>query len=151
MIACQQAEFNRDRKKRKKPYDLEDFYCYKINSDKDTVDAPYGSAASELISRSMFPSWGLFIYKELMVNASKATAPEVLCYSNKHAIILAPKIVGDTCIGMLIATEYASYRVLEFQEIKKQEGGEKITYRIRMPEVKGKTAAVENCCLDILG
>lgn len=150
MIACQQAEFNRDRKKKKKPYEMEEFYCFKMDETTDSIDAKYGSAASALIEQQIFPRWGLFIYKELMKNAKKVSPPDVLCYFNENAIILAPVILGDVCKGMLIATEQASFRVIEFDTIK-SDGSTSEKIRIRLPQVNGKTVAIENCCMDILG
>lgn len=150
MIACQQAEFNRDRKKKKKPYELDDFYCFKMADERDTVDARYGSAANELIKMQLFPAWALFIYRELMQNASRSKPPEVLCYYNDEAIILAPARVSDICKGMLIATEKASFRVMEFKVVSTSKDVTDDTIRIRLPEIKGKTAAIENCCMDVL-
>lgn len=150
LIACQQAEINRDRKSRKKPYELSDFYCYDIDADKDSIDARYGSAASALISMGLFPRWGLFIYKELMKNASNTKAPDILAYINESAIILAPVHVSGMCKGMLIGLEGISYRNLTFDIIK----GDSIQVqgiRIRMPRIDGKTVAIENCMMDIVG
>ena len=152
LIACQQAEINRDRKQRKKPYEMSDFYCYKSDEDKDSIDAPYGSAAKELITRKMFPGWGLFIYKDLMKNADKAKVPNILAYVSEFAIILAPRNIDNVCKGLLIATEAVSYRTVAFNIINKEEGsvsGGQI--RIKMPQINGKTVAIENCVLDIMG
>lgn len=152
LLACQQAEINRDRKQRKKPYEMSDFYCYKSGDDKDSIDAPYGSASKRLIEMGMFPNWGLFVYKDLMKNADKAKPPEVLAYVSEWAIILAPRNMDDACKGLLIATEKASYRTLLFDVIKDgqpQDNNEQI--RIRMPVLRGKTIAIENCMLDIMG
>lgn len=150
MIACQQAEFHRDRKKKKKPYEMDEFYCFKLDEVTDSIDAQYGSAANVLIELQMFPRWGLFIYKELMKNAKKVTAPDILCYFSDNAIILAPTILGEVCKGMLIATEQASFRVIEF-DIIKSDGTTSEKIRVRLPQINGKTAAIENCCMDILG
>lgn len=150
MLAWQQAEMNRDRKKHKKPYEVSDFYCYKIEDNHDTIDAIYSSAASQLIAIGKFPRWGLFIYKELMKNIGKAKAPDVLAYVHESAIILAPKIMNDSCKGLLIATEGVSFRTLSFDIIRNdQNSNEQI--RVRMPKIDGKVVAIENCVLDILG
>lgn len=144
LLACQQAEFNRDSKKNKKPYQMDDFYCYASSESKDSVDAIYGSAAKKLIELKMFPGWGLYMYKELTQNASKAKPPEVLCYQCETAIILAPKIMNGVCKGMLLATEKASRRSLELTA----PNGDII--RLRMPDINGKVVAIENCYLDII-
>lgn len=144
LLAYQQAEMNRDRKKTKKPYQIDDFYCYAPSDLRDSVDAIYGSAALELIKMGSFPRWGLYMYKELTENADKVKAPQILCYQCETAILLAPKIMDNICKGMLIAQEGASNRMLELTA----PNGDMI--RLRMPEINGKVAALENCYLDIV-
>ena len=145
LLACQQAEVNRDRKKMKKPYTLADFYCYAGEDEVDSIDAAYGTAAKALIDMNRFPSWALFAYKDLMKNAGKGRVPNVLCYIGEDAMILAPKINEKQCVGMLIATESASSRVVE---LKTLDGLDEI--RIRVPILNGKVVAIENCYLDIV-
>ena len=144
LLACQQAEFNRDRKKNKKPYQMDDFYCYAPIGSKDSVDAIYGSATKKLIEMKLFPRWGLYMYKELTENADKVKPPDILCYQCENAILLAPKIMDGVCKGMLLALEGASNRSMELTA----PNGDII--RLRMPEIKGKVVAIENCYLDIV-
>jgi hypothetical protein len=149
LLACQQAEINRDRKKQKKPYEISDFYCYEVPGEQDTIDAIYSSATKQLIDLNQFPRWALFIYKDLMKNAGKAKAPNVLAYCNEHAIIIAPRVNDGICKGLVIALEYASHRVLSFDMITSDL--REVDYiRIRMPKIEGKVAAIENCVMDIL-
>lgn len=150
-LAYQQAEINRDTKKRKKPYDPSDFYCYPDISSKDSVDAIYGACASKLLELQMMPGWALFVYKELKQNASKAVPKQIVCYSNKSALILAPSINSDQCKGMLIALEDASHRVLSFDEINRDGTVREDAIRLRMPVISGKTVAIENCYVDVFG
>jgi hypothetical protein len=150
VLACQQAEINRDRKKQKKPYTTSDFYCYPIQAEQDTIDARYAASAIRLIELGMFPRWGLFIYKELIKNADESSAAEILAYVCDTAIILAPTDASGACRGLLIAMEAASHRILHFDQIDRN--GHVITdcINIRMPHINGKVAAVENCILDIV-
>lgn len=143
MIAYQNAEINRDRKSRRNPFQISEFYCYPDIESKDTIDAIYSRAAFELIRIGKFPNWALFVYKELSQNATKGKIPEKLCYANDIAIILAPQISGRTCKGMLIAMEAADKKILELIS----ENGDIL--RVRMPDILGKTVAIENCYLDL--
>ena len=144
ILAVQQAEINRDKKKKKKPFEMEDFYLYSNQEDKDSIDSIYGAAAVELIKSRNFPSWALFVYKELLEKAAESVAPTVLCYQCDHAILLAPQIEDATCRGMLIAVEAARYQTLEMHS----PCGKSI--RLRMPDIRSKVIAEENCYLDII-
>lgn len=144
VLAYQQAEINRDRKKSKKPYLLSDFYCYSSQDEIDTVDSRYGRAAKRLIEARQFPNWALFVYKDLMKNADKGKDPDILCYSCENAIILAPKVSDGRCNGMLIALESASSRILT---LSSPDGNDQV--RVRMPRLNGKAVAMENCYLDL--
>jgi hypothetical protein len=145
VLAVQQAEMNRDRKKRKKPFELDEFCLYNFENKKDTINPIYGAAALELIKIKEFPIWALFIYKELSERAAESAPPDVLCYKCDQAIILAPTIEENICRGMLIATELAGSRILTMQSPCGKE------LRVRMPPAKAKVIAEENCYLDIVG
>lgn len=144
VLAVQQAEMNRDKKKRKKPFELDEFCLYNLENTKDTIDSIYGAAALELIKIKEFPTWALFVYKELSEKAAESSPPEVLCYQCDQAIILAPMIEESTCKGMLIATEAAGSRILTMHSPCGKE------LRVRMPQVNSKIIAEENCYLDIV-
>lgn len=144
LLALQQAEIYRDRKKRRKPFELEEFCLYNFENKKDTINPIYGAAALALIRLRLFPSWGLFVYKELSERAEESAPPEILCYQCDQAIILAPTIEDGSCKGMLIATESAGLRILAMQSPCGKE------IRVRMPQVGSKIIAEENCYLDII-
>ena len=91
LLALQQAEMNRDRKKHPSPYKLDEFFCWDPNSDRNTVEAINGAAVLELIKQKKFPNWALFCYKELVTNADKADPPKVLMLENENAIMIAPR------------------------------------------------------------
>jgi hypothetical protein len=145
VLAVQQAELNRDSKKRKRPFQLEDFYLYDVKDNKDMIDSIYGAAALKLIEMGVFPTWALFVYKQLSERAEESIPPVLLCYACDQAIVLAPQIEGGTCKGMLIAMESASMRNLDFTS----PCGKSI--RLRMPQIKSKIIAEENCYIDIIG
>ncbi len=135
---------NRDKKKRKKPFEMDDFYLYNNQEDRDSIDSIYGAAAVALIRGNNFPSWALFVYKELLEKAEESIAPTVLCYQCDHAILLAPQIQDATCKGMLIAVEAARHQILEMRS----PCGKSI--RLRMPDIRSKVIAEENYYLDII-
>lgn len=139
-----QAEMNRDKKKRKKPFSLDEFYLYGEDANKDKIDPIYGASAVELIKIQAFPHWALFVYKELMERAEEGKPAEILSYEHEDAIIIAPTIDGTTCKGMLIAKEKASSRVLEMRSPCGS------IVRIKMPAINAKVIAEENCYLDCL-
>jgi len=107
-LAFQTAEMNRDKKKKNKPYRMEEFYFYADKEKENLPDSRYGAAALAMISRKIFPSWALFVYKELKERANNALPPELLCVQCEDAILLAPSIEEMSIRGMLIANEKAS-------------------------------------------
>jgi hypothetical protein len=144
LLATQQAELNRDSKKRRKPFAIEDFCLYTVEEEKDSVDAIYGAAAITLIQKGIFPYWALFAYKDLSKNAEDSFPPSTLCLQSEEAIILAPTIQGEMCSGMLIALESAS----EKQLLMKSPCGKELI--IQMPEIRSKVIAKEKCNFTII-
>lgn len=145
MLAAQQAEMNRDRKARKKPFGIDEFFVYPDQSDRDYIDVIYGAAAKELIRIRKFPLWGLFIYKELMESpgSEQKKPPTLLCYQNEEAIMLAPQVNDGICKCMLIAMESASNKILHMESPCGK------TVKAKMPEVTSKMIAEENCYIDV--
>jgi hypothetical protein len=136
-LAYQQAESNRDKKKRNKPFRPEEFYFYEDKEQMNLPEPKYGAAALALIGRGLFPHWALFTYNDLKVRAGDAVAPEVLCLSCEDAIILAPDIDGHLITGMLIAAHSASEG---FREMTTPCGK---VHHVRLPKIDGKFAADE--------
>lgn len=135
---------NRDSKKRRAAFKPEDFYFYANRDDLNLPDAKYGAAALALIRKGQFPSWALFVYRDLKARAEDALPPELLCFQCDDAILLAPDINGNIATGMLIAAESASTSVREMHS----PCGHKIT--ARLPEINGKFVANEDAELRIL-
>lgn len=107
-LAFQNAEINRDNKKRRKPFSPDDFYYYADLEKRNLPEPKYGAAAKELIQRGDFPGWALFVYGDLKLRADEACPPELLCFQCEDAIILAPSREGRVITGLLIAGETAS-------------------------------------------
>jgi hypothetical protein len=144
-LAYQNAEINRDRKKRRKPFSPSDFYMYQDRDELPLPEARYGAAAMKLIEMDMFPGWALFTFKELKAKADQANPPEVLCLQCEDAIILAPSIEGQHVSGMLIAANTASRKR---REMRSPCGN---VLHVEMPEIKGKFEADEEVELRIYG
>jgi hypothetical protein len=144
-LAFQNAELNRDKKKRRQPFKPEEFYYY---ADLEAMDLPeprFGAAAMELIRLEMFPNWALFAYPELKKRAMNAIAPELLCYQCQDAIILAPNIEGAMVQGMLIAGKTASNERREMISPCSR------TITVLMPTILGEFEAIEESEIRIVG
>jgi hypothetical protein len=115
-LAYQNAELNRDKKKRNKPFTPNEFYWYDDNQLNNLPEPRYGAAAMKLIEMGQFPSWALFVYKDLKARSKDALPPEVLCYQCEDAIILAPNVDGHEVNGMLIAGGSASNQLREMHD-----------------------------------
>jgi hypothetical protein len=143
-LAFQNAELNRDKKKRNRPYKPDEFYFYQTEDDRNLPEPKYGAAAYALIEKGLFPSWALFVYKDLKERAGNAMAPELLCFSCENAIILAPSVEDGKISGMLIAGNECSGKVLEMSS----PCGKKVT--VRMPPINGRYIADEDAEIRLL-
>lgn len=144
MLAFQTAEINRDRKKNRTAHKLDDFYFY---ADKRLANLPeprYGAAAMALIQAGEFPSWALFIYKDLKERAGDALPPEVLCLQCEDVIILAPDIDDFAVRGLFIATESAS----EGTRTLRSPCGVEVD--LVVPKLSGMTEAIEDAELPLI-
>ena len=139
----QNAEVNRDKQKKKSPYKIDDFYIYEDESLTDSVDSIYGAAALALVEAKKFPSWALFAWQDLKRNAHKADPPDILCYRSNDCILLAPTVVKGRLKGLLIAKKKVS-GMLHVLEIGPNKG-----IMVKMPEIQGEVAVIENCYLEI--
>jgi hypothetical protein len=144
LLALQQAEINRDRKKRRRPYEIEDFYLFWDQRDGDSVDSKYGAAALEMRKLKIFPNWALSIYADLVVNADGVIPPDLLCYQAAGILLLGPKIVESSCKCMLIADYEASGKILDVSSPK----GE--TIKVQVPTFTDAFIARENVYIDII-
>ncbi len=102
------ANLNRDAKKRREPYTIEDFFLFQPKDFKDGPAQSYGSAAMALVELELFPSWALFVYKALK-ESSEGNAPSLLAFICEDAILLAPRENHENSIkSMFIGLESAS-------------------------------------------
>ena len=136
------ANINRDSKKQKKPYKMNDFFLFEPDEDKNIPTGTYGAAAMKLIEIDRFPSWALFVYKDLAASSNGAP-PGLLAFIHKEAIILAPIVKGDLVTGMLICTEKAYGKTLQMDS----PCGRAIN--VDIPSLKGAYVAIEDIELEI--
>ena len=143
-LAYQNAEVNRDKKRRNKPFRPEEFYFYQDKEKMNLPEPKYGAAALALIEKGLFPHWALFAYNDLKVRAGDALPPEVLCLACEDAIILAPNIDGHIVTGMLIAAQTASEGVREMTTPCGR------VHQVRLPKIDGKFEADEEAEIRLL-
>lgn len=143
LLILQHAELNRDRKKRRKPHELNEFCFYVDNETINMPSARYGAAGVELQRRGLLPLWALFVYPELKKNADDATLPEPLALLSEWAVLLAPICENGECSGMLIASHECSGTLQEFSSLS----GEKVS--LMVPKFKESVYAWEDASLPI--
>lgn len=136
------ANSNRDPKKQKMPYKLNDFFLFQPQEDQNVPMAVYGAAAMKLIADRKFPLWALTFYGDLKRGAS-GEPPDLLAYIHDKAILLAPVIDGQFAKGMLIADEVVSEKVIEMQSNLGD------TLKLRMPKMTIRYSAEEGVKLPI--
>lgn len=143
-LAFQNAEVNRDSKKRKRPFSPDEFYFYADPEKQDLPEPKFGAAAQALIEMGQFPTWALFVYPDLKKRAADALPPEILCFQCEDAIVLAPSLEGRRIEGMLIASESASKQ----RRAMRSPCGKEVV--VELPAVNGKFAANEEAELTLL-
>jgi hypothetical protein len=143
ILAYQQAELNRDKKKNKRPHEISDFYIYSDYQISNLPSARYGSAFKELIRMGLCPNWALFVYKDLINTSNSGIIPDEIALISDDCIILAPSYDEHECRGMMIGMESASGRVIEF---KSTNGN---TILLKVPQINTKVIADEEAVLRI--
>jgi len=137
------ANTNRDPKKKREPYKIDDFFLFQATEERNIPSSTYGAAAMELVKNNQFPFWALFVYKDLR-SAANGPAPSLLCYSSDDVMVLAPSIRNGDLFGMIIVQEsaYGEVRLLQ------SPCGKKI--KVSVPRYSGKFFAEENASMHIL-
>ena len=130
------ANINRDSKKNKKPFTMEDFFLYQPKESSNMPLGSYGAAAMELIEQQLFPRWAYCFYKDLK-SSSTGNPPGFLGLIHEKAIILAPEITDNTVKGMLIMEDVVSEQTIE---MKSTLGG---TIKVTMPKATIRYSAKE--------
>ena len=142
MLSSLIANTNRDPKKRKTPYNLNDFCLYQPQDEKDLPSYMYGSAAMSALQKGMFPSWALFCFKQLSESSSAQYKPSNPVLLSSDALLLHPEKRGGSWYGMLIACESASGQMREFVDVN----GE--SYKLAVPSIETKYVALEGVTLN---
>jgi hypothetical protein len=142
MLAAQQANLNRDHKKRKTPFEMEDFYLYQPKEFKNAPAERYGAAALWLIENKLYPTWALFCFKELNKNRGK-NIPTLVAFLHPNAVILAPTVSETAVTGFLMAEHCVSNQILEMTSPCGQ------TVKVKIPAVRDEVAAEENISLPL--
>ena len=135
------ANQQRDPKKQRKPFTLDDFSFYMPREARNLPAGAYGSAAMALIKDRKFPSWALFCYKDLAAGANQNYRPENPALIASDCILLHPVQVGGGWKGMMIATESASDQCRTFTDEKGR------SYQLTVPYIETKFVAQEDVTL----
>ena len=121
---------------------MNDFFLFEPSEDRNIPTGTYGAAAMKLIEIDQFPSWALFVYKDLSASSNGAP-PSLLAFIHEEAILLAPIVKGDLVTGMLICSEKAYKKTLE---MKSPCGG---VISVDIPPLKGAYVAIEDIELEL--
>lgn len=137
------ANTNRDPKKNKKPFKMNDFFLYEPIENQNIPMHVYGSAAMKLLEMGQFPNWALFVYKDLKQSAA-GEPPDLLAYLHKSAILLAPILKDDAVKGMLICEDKIYNQIISMES----PCGKKI--QVFIPSFDGRYAATEDIELNLI-
>lgn len=137
------ANSNRDSKKRREPYKMEDFFLYQPKDSRNLPSSVYGAAALELVRLEKLPPWSLFAFKALK-EAASGSPPELVAYIGKDVMILAPNREDRDVLGMVIALESSYLKIRELES----PCGQRI--KVRVPKLIGKFCAEENVLMPLV-
>lgn len=99
-----QANYKRDSKTRKKPFESSDFYVFQPADQQDKPSARYAAAYQKMLADKELPRWALFVFSSLR-NEEGATCPTPHYLRGDGVLLLAPRWSEGIVEGMLIATE----------------------------------------------
>lgn len=136
------ANSNRDAKKQKTPYKMNDFFLYQPQEDQDSPEGASGAAAMKLVEQRKFPQWALTFFSDLK-NSASGEAPDLLAYTHEKAIVLAPVVDESFVRGMLIADEVVSEQIIE---MRSNHGD---ILKLQMPKLSIRYTAQEGLALPI--
>ena len=140
-LASLHANSNRDPKKQKKPFTMDQFCIYKPDEDKNLPSYLYGSALLSAHKMGMLPNWAFFCFKELAATANKDYRPENPVFLAEDALLLHPMKEGKGWKGLLIAQESAGGKARIFRDANGEE------YRLAVPIIETKVVAIEDVIL----
>lgn len=135
------ANQQRDVKRKREPYNLNDFSFFKPVVSGDNPSSHYGSAALSMVKSGTFPSWALFCFKELSSMADPTYIPGVAGFVSEDAVLLHPTKTESGYQGFLIARESAGNQLRDFDD------GKGNIVSLRVPPVHTKVIAEEDVTL----
>ena len=138
----QTANLNRDAKKRRQPFTMEDFYLYQPRDVQNLPSARYGAAAIALVESGEYPAFALFCFPELRRNAGE-NVPTIIAYTHPSAILLAPTVTEGGMHGLLIAEHAVSAQMIHMKNADGQE------IMVQMPIIKEEVMAEEDIILPV--
>lgn len=138
MNTAMMIELQRDPKRRAKPYQPADFYCWQQARTANEPPAA-GAAMLELVRLDLFPAFALGEwFDDLKTAGADHPLPPILAWWSEEAILLAPQRSGpDRWAGYLIAMAEASGVSQQFTN----EHGDVV--QLIVPSTVGAVAAVE--------
>ncbi len=137
MNTAMMVELQRNTRKRTKPYQPADFYCWESGEPGEPPEA--GAAMLELIRRGLFPQFALGEWHDDLKRAGANTEPpSLLAWWSEEAILLAPRRVGpEQWGGYLIAMAEAAGTTQTFTN----EHGDSVL--LTVPPTVGAVGAIE--------
>lgn len=136
------ANANRDPKKKREGYSLNDFYLYEPRENKDLPKSNNGAAYMALVGMRLLPSWALTFYSEFST-AQSGSPPPLLAFIGSDFILLAPVLKNGSYEGALIALESASDKVATATS----PCGKTVTFIL--PTINAKIVAYEGASLRV--
>lgn len=128
--------YNINRGKKTKPLRVSELFQYAAPEDLDLPEGRFGRSLERAISERVYPSWALFIYKEVIKGAS-GECPEVYIAQCQDVCVLAPEVNGMVLKGLIIAQESASEKV---RQLVTPDG---TIYVVKIPKIGTKLVAEE--------
>ena len=129
------ANLNRDTKKQRKGYTVQDFCFY---APKESANEPAMAAANaylHLIAKGKLPSWALFVFGD-MRKGDESKPPNPAALIGEGVVFLAPSPRNGGVEGLLLATHEAANKTVTVTDGESH-------YKIAVPDFEGSRVARE--------
>lgn len=110
-LAALQANMNRDPKKQRKPYSVEDF-CFFVDHEANKPEVRAASAYMRLLKDNLIPPWAVFCFQDFKHATASSRPSSEVAMVGESFILLDPQEIDGGFVGLMLAEHTAASKVI---------------------------------------